>query len=307
MSKMAKFKTKINGFSQMGHIWGEGNKIALLFLHGGPGNPNRHKIRDCLLGLSNDFLLCAYDQRGTGGSYAACTKDGDLGIDHLIDDVIGWARELKRSHGAKKVIVVGESFGSYIGSKAIQKSPADFHAYVGYGQLASTRKTFLWQYRKLEQKLDGEKLRLLHTIPLQGEPTDEQYDVFHSLLYPSFEPKDYPSYKEREIVPFNKSGEYGYFERRGFRKGAKRLSRIYGNLTGLTLEDDANYEIPYYVFAGTEDFITPFELSKNYLLNEVSAPKKEFVEFKGAGHMLAFDNPGKFIGEIERLFLDLLH
>lgn len=306
MNEGIKFKAKINGFPQMGHIWGEGNEVALLFLHGGPGNPNRHKIRDNLLGLSKHFLLCAYDQRGTGGSYKAFMKDADLSIERLIDDVIGWARELKRSFGVNKVVVIGESFGSYLGSKAIQKSPADFSAYVGYGQLSSMRKTFLWQYHELEKKLKGESLKLLHAIPLDCEPSAEQYGVFYSLLYPSFEPKDYPSYEEREIIPFNKSGEYGYFERRGFKKGTKRLSKVYGNLTGLTLEDNANYEIPYYVFAGDEDFITPFELSKNYLLNEVKAPKKEFVEFKGAGHMLAFEQPEKFITEIERLFLNLL-
>lgn len=307
MSGEAKFKIKINGFPQMGHVWGEGNEVALLFLHGGPGNPNRHKIRDNLLGLSKHFLLCAYDQRGTGGSYKAFMKDADLSIDSLIDDVIGWARELKRSHGAKKVVVIGESFGSYLGSKAIRKSPSDFSAYVGYGQLSSMRKTFLWQYSELEKKLKGEKLKLLHTIPSNIEPSDRQYGVFCSLLYPAFEPKDYPSYEQREIIPFNKSGEYGHFERRGFKKGIKRLSKVYGSLMGLTLEDDPNFEIPYYVFAGDKDFITPFELSKNFLVNEVRAPKKGFVEFKGAGHMLAFEQPDGFVEEIERLFLDLRH
>lgn len=185
MNEGIKFKAKINEFPQMGHIWGEGNEVALLFLHGGPGNPNRHKIRDNLLGLSKHFLLCAYDQRGTGGSYKAFMKDADLSIERLIDDVIGWARELKRSHGAKKVVVIGESFGSYIGSKAIQKSPADFHAYVGYGQLSSMRKTFLWQYHELEKKLKGEKLRLLHAIPLDSEPSAAQYGFsIHCFTHP---------------------------------------------------------------------------------------------------------------------------
>ena len=304
-----KIRIKVNGVKQAGHVFGKQGKAALLFVHGGPGNPNRHKIIDKLSPLGEHTLVCAYDQRGTGGSYHPFMKDSAFRIDDFVTDIREWAEYLKSHYGVTAVILIGESWGSYIGSLAIKKYPTLFDAYVGYGQLVSMSRTLDAQYAALKKRLQGEKLKDFLTIapPKDGKfASEEDASLFHSLLYPAFEPEDYPSYEEREIIPFNKSGEYGYFERRGFKKGTRRLSKVYGNLTGLTLEDNANYEIPYYVFAGDEDFITPFELSKNYLLNEVKAPRKGFVEFKGAGHMLAFEQPDKFIVEIERLVLNLL-
>lgn len=59
-------KAKINGLGQIAHVFGIPNKTGLLFVHGGPGNPNRHKIKDKLSPLFDKFLVCAYDQRGTG-------------------------------------------------------------------------------------------------------------------------------------------------------------------------------------------------------------------------------------------------
>ena len=50
-------KTKINGLGQIAHVFGIPNKTGLLFVHGGPGNPNRHKIRGLLSCISKESRL----------------------------------------------------------------------------------------------------------------------------------------------------------------------------------------------------------------------------------------------------------
>ena len=127
-------KTKINGLGQIAHVFGIPNKTGLLFVHGGPGNPNRHKIKDKLSPLFDKFLVCAYDQRGTGGSYHAFPKKADYSIESYVEDILTWGRLIKRRYSLEKLILVGESWGSAISVLSLAKANGLFDAYLGYGQ-----------------------------------------------------------------------------------------------------------------------------------------------------------------------------
>lgn len=304
-----KVRIKINGIKQAGHLLGKKGKTALLFVHGGPGNPNRHKIVDKLSHLAKYFLLCAYDQRGTGGSYHPLMKDSAFSVDCFVGDIRGWAEYLKSHYQVQNVILIGESWGSYIGSLAVRKYPSLFYAYVGYGQLVNMTKTAMTQYALLKKKLQGEKLKDLETIapPKEGKfASDEDASLFYSLLYPAFEPEDYPSYKQREIIPFFKSKEYTIRDKLGWKYGVKRTNKALGEETGWRLDDDPRFGIPYYVFQGVNDFICPYDLAKNFLENQVKAPKKGFFSFEHSGHLPAFEEPELFIQRVLELFNDLL-
>ena len=65
-----KKKIIINGIKQRIHIVSENiSNPILLFLHGGPGVPNRHSILTQHKDLLDTFTIATWDQRGTGGSY----------------------------------------------------------------------------------------------------------------------------------------------------------------------------------------------------------------------------------------------
>lgn len=73
-----KEKVLLGGLKQIIHIWGtKQENPVVLFLHSGPGVPNRHGMAKNHMDLIDDFTIVAWDQRGTGGSYFGC--DPELG------------------------------------------------------------------------------------------------------------------------------------------------------------------------------------------------------------------------------------
>ena len=64
-----KERVLLGGVKQAIHIWGtKAENPVVLFLHGGPGVPNRHGMARNHMDLLDDFTIVAWDQRGTGGS-----------------------------------------------------------------------------------------------------------------------------------------------------------------------------------------------------------------------------------------------
>ena len=79
-----KCKVTLGGLPQKIHIRGDETKPVLLFLHGGPGVCNRHTVMTVHADLQKDFLVVAWDQRGSGGSYKGAAVE-TLTIDRLVD------------------------------------------------------------------------------------------------------------------------------------------------------------------------------------------------------------------------------
>ena len=290
-------KAKINGLGQIAHLFGIQNKTGLLFVHGGPGNPNRHKIREKLSPLFDKFLVAAYDQRGAGGSYHIFPKKGDYSIECYVEDILALGRLIKGRYSLERLILVGESWGSAISVLSLAKANGLFDAYLGYGQFVSSKESVLWQFEELSKRIDVAKAGLKK--PLNGTFEDkEQETLFHSLLYPAFEPKDYPSYKEREVIPFRKSSEYSLWAKRGWSKGLKLLEKLNLPLSSISLP--RHFDIPFFICQGKEDFITPYPVAKAYF-EDIKAPRKGFYPFS-CGHLPAFEKPGEFCELLIKLF-----
>ncbi len=304
----------INGVPQKIHLWGTSlNAPILLFLHGGPGNPFRHKIRKHLLPLTDSFILAAYDQRGTGGSYSPSITPYMLTLDNYVTDVIEWAEYLAKRFNQKGVYLVADSFGSYIGTIALHRREDLFLGYIGFGQVVNTKRTLLWQYQETlkkcqefhESKNVAELLRIGE--PKNGEfQTKDGREVFAQLVHPHLERPGTPSYKVREIRPFNRSLEYTHKDKVGWKKGFP-LSQ-----EGIGLWPNHDYDlepygyefhVPYYVFQGYHDYITPPFLVEEYM-KKVRAPKKKLLIYEHCGHEVAFESPERFMIDLRIRFPD---
>ena len=77
-----KARITLGGMKQAIHIWGtKQENPVVLFLHGGPGVPNRHGMAVSHMDLTDDFTIVAWDQRGTGGSYSfTVAEDTVIGV-----------------------------------------------------------------------------------------------------------------------------------------------------------------------------------------------------------------------------------
>ena len=120
------------------HIWSKSvQNPVLLFVHGGPGSPNRHHIANKLLPLSNRFTLVGYDERGCGDSRIPTTFP--LRIEDLANQLRGVILYVKSLFPAAPLFVVGESFGSALSLITLSTHSLPVDAYIGYGQVAERR------------------------------------------------------------------------------------------------------------------------------------------------------------------------
>jgi len=309
-----KLVVSINGFPQKIHIWGQDpTNSIILFVHGGPGNPFRHRIRKCLLPLTDRYIIAAYDQRGVGGSYRKMDPR-DLRPSDYVKDIECWAEWLSRRFDQKQVYLVGESWGSFIGSLAVAERPELFKGYIGYGQIVDMKASLTIQYHlALEAALkrgDEDKEKTLIGL---GEPSDGRFakknglDIFFPLMYQLLEDPDQPSFLKREIYPFYLSAEYSIKDKINWSKGKALLDAArpsWGiDMPSLPefLGPSPRFAIPYYVFQGRKDFITPWQQIPDYI-EKIEAPKKEAVFFEHSGHVSAFDEPQRFMDELRKRF-----
>ena len=102
-----KEKVLLGGLKQTIHIWGtKAENPVVLFLHGGPGIPNRYNILERHADLLPDFTLVAWDQRGTGGSYFGCVPES-LTLEQLIADGAELIDYLCQKLGKRKLFLLG--------------------------------------------------------------------------------------------------------------------------------------------------------------------------------------------------------
>jgi pimeloyl-ACP methyl ester carboxylesterase len=58
-----------------------------------------------------------------------------------------------------------------------------------------------------------------------------------------------------------------------------------------------DFAVPFFVFDGEFDTVTPADLAKRYV-DFIRAPHKEFVVIKGAGHSAVLTKPDEFLREL---------
>lgn len=309
-----KRKIEINGFPQKIHIWGtNSHNQIILFVHGGPGNPFRHHIREHFLPLTDSYTLAVYDERGAGGSYRKMDPH-DLRFQDYVKDIEAWAEWLCSRFDQKQVYLVGESWGSFIGTLALGERPELFKAYIGYGQVVDMQASLLIQYRLALEAArkygDKEKENLL--IGLK-EPTEEGFSdkkgigIFSSIMYELLKNPHEASYRKREVYPLYFSPEYSLKEKIDWSKGLALSSQAY-RLWGVEtasifdfLGPTPRFAMPYYVFQGHKDFITPWQQIPDYI-KRISAPEKGYLFFENSGHVSAFEEPDRFMDELRKRF-----
>ncbi|MBO7252724.1 MAG: alpha/beta hydrolase [Oscillospiraceae bacterium] len=174
----------LGGLKQTIHIWGsKPENPVLLFLHGGPGVPNRHGMAKNHMDLTDDFTIVAWDQRGTGGSYFGCDP-ASLTLDQLVSDCAQLIDYLCDTLNKKKLFLLGGSWGTELGTIVCQKHPEKIAGYIGYGQVVNgienENVSYAFALEKAKAAGNAEDVAELERI---GPPVDGQYKpVFEGLM-----------------------------------------------------------------------------------------------------------------------------
>jgi len=277
----------------------------LIFVHGGPGCSEIPYVRKYQQDLEQHFTVVHYDQRGSGKSYHFSEDYSNLTTDVLVDDLLALRNYVTEELGQEKVILIGHSFGTYIGMKAAAKAPTQFHAYIGIGQMANTLQSELesleYTYEQAKQAGNAEdvkKLELIHSSIEQGKELVprillQKYGGAARLIH---ENRDY-------ILGFLFNPEYNGMDMIRFYSGMISSQDILlKEAFDQNLPDIVDHlEIPTYFVTGKYDYMTTANAARDYF-DVLDAPIKDFIVFNESAHYPQFEEKEKFVQWLQELF-----
>jgi len=318
MSKLPidrKERPRLGGIPQTIHIWGTRREDpVLLVLHGGPGVPNRHSIAKNHLDLARDFLLVAWDQRGTGGSYFGCDP-ATLTLEQLISDCGELLDYLRETLGKERIFLLGGSWGTELGTFVCRRFPEKVAGYIGYGQVVNgvknEERSYAYVLAQAQAAGDREAVADLERV---GPPVDGQYrPVFQGLMtqrkwlakYGGHNVKR-TGYFKGTVVPILTSPELSLRDKYGTAKGyALCLSHMWPTIVHYDfLEGGCEFAVPYYIFQGRMDNTTPSGLIQDYY-DAIQAPDKDLVWFEHSAHGPLGEEPERFKACLREKFLTI--
>ena len=310
----------IGGIEQYMQIRGEDrNNPIILWLHGGPGFPLTYLNYYYQTDLENDYTIVSWEQRGCGRTYYRNESVDIINIEQMIadtDEIIDYLRE---RFGQKKIIIIGQSWGTVLGMNYINIHPEKVAAYVGVGQVTNFKQGKIYAAecaRKkaidsgndkdadllgygIEQltttdsieKLDTKSLEKMIAVSMKYLKCDGEMSgieqIFSAITSPEMLWDDakwflYASNTQNIISSQNSLVEYMYFR--------------------FDIRDFANqYNIPICFVQGDSDWITPTDMVADYF-QTITLEQKEIIIIKNAGHTPFLDNPEQFC-EVVKNFL----
>ena len=269
------------------------NNPVVLFLHGGPGTPDRAQTMHYQYPLADNFTLVAFDQLGAGLAYDK--KKPDITKEKAIEDIHNVVAYLKERFNKEKVIFVGHSFGTQLSIWYLQQYSSDVQVFVGIGLAVENVEgesiSYEWCLEQAKLKNDKASIRTLEKI---GHPVDSKYKSSNDLI------------KERNVL--NKMGgfiheggkpywqyllthdvpmilrEYGLCGAIKYIKGLNSsLNTSLAAINPAFMNTAKSIDIPVYLTLGKYDHVCAAELGIRWY-NQVEAPEKKLIIFEHSGH-----------------------
>ena len=286
------------------------HKTVVLHLHGGPGSSAAnftHALRPYW-----DFgHVVYYDQRGAGRTQKKNkSKPEDLTIEILIADLKEAVRYVKQKYETDRVVLMGQSWGTILGTRYALAYPEDIVGYIGTGHCVDTRREMKIIYDKLKAAAEA-----------KGHQGDIQKILrLQNLPHMDVEDKNYVKSEARFFFLRTKYGltlKTGSLLKLLFKSPIFKLSDLLlmikapkTNLklmkwqTDYSVWDTTEYAVPVFYVLGEDDWQTPSTLAAEYF-EKINAPQKKLYWIKNAGHATDVDNPADFYEAVRDILAQL--
>jgi pimeloyl-ACP methyl ester carboxylesterase len=300
-------KVKLGGVDQWLIIRGQNvDNPVLLFLSGGPGSSEVGRVLRFNQELEKHFVVVIWEQRGCAKSYPSLNPKSALTVDQYTSDVIELTNTLRERFDENKIYLVGHSWGTLIGTRAVQARPELFHAYIGTAQMVDVLETDQIIYQMmLEHSRQTGDTQFGQTLEKQGEPPyfgkspiwpystlfRREYEVFEAANI-----KDEEFRRDGDLMFLMlKQPEYGWLDRLYYILSLKdTFNVVYPQLQDFDFRLDATkLDLPVYLIQGRHDMNDPFQLPEEYF-NLLEAPHKQMYFFEDSGHGMIWEEADKF-------------
>jgi len=276
---------------------------VIVYVHGGPGYVSMPMSWWSTRGWEEYFTVVQFDQRGAGKTYLLNDPEKvrpTLTEERMIRDVeevIEWAR---KTFDKKQVILLGHSYGSFLGLEIAQRHPEWLSSYIGVGQavnvLEGERRG--WRFAMDEASLDNndEAIRALEGIAPYAEAgkpvTIEQLYVQRKWLTYYGGAMAYRKDTQTESALSKLSPDYTPEEIGHIWDGNAWSTPVLLPLLMNERPAPRKLKVPLVLFLGRYDRNVNSEVAAEWF-EKVKAPRKEIVWFEHSAHLLITEEPGK--------------
>ncbi len=276
-------------------------KPVLLFLHGGPGDPEFTFIKKFAPELQKYFVLVHWDQRGAGKSFSSDLDPKTMNVKQLTSDGNELVEYLKNRFKRQKVYLMGHSWGTVLGMNMIKEHPENFFAYMGIGQVANILKGEKISQRFVIDRLneDGNK-RAAEKIENYNLDEMDAEEFIKYLFYQRKFVRKYGGAMRnikigKAILSSLFAREYTVGEKINIVKGEKfSIKNLWGEIMENNLDEQIlEVGVPVYIFQGKYDYQTPYKVAREYY-EKLKAPEKEFFTFENSAHCPLFEENKTF-------------
>jgi pimeloyl-ACP methyl ester carboxylesterase len=271
------------------------SKPVVLFLHGGPGIPLMPLAHAFQRPLERDFVVVQWDRRGAGKTFATERAPRDLRFSRELTDAGELVEVLQRRFGRRPVIIVGHSWGAYLGAALTRTRPDLVRAFVGVGIPGCTASERIalqtaWARREALAAGDRELVEKIDT----GRPWDRQAALFR------FGGAIAGASGARVLRAVNmEAPEYRRSDVSAIADGAAfSLSHMVDDGPRALLTAPAVYlPRPVWLFTGRLDQQVPAACSEQFYQG-LRAPVKRMVWFEHSAHHPFLEEPERFRDEL---------
>ena len=278
---------------------------VLLYLAGGPGGTDLGAMR-ADTGLERNFVVVTWDQRGTGKSYSALEPIKSLTLEKMVTDTLEVTNYLRDRFNEEKIYLVGNSWGTILGTLAVKERPDLFHAYVGTGQMVSPAETDTMFYEDtIEWAERTGRETLAKRLKRIGPPPYKDILDYEPAISHEHDWNPYPGLDSSKELPFNTFvPENSFMDRVNAMRGFFDVfSTLYPQIQRIDLRRDAvSLNVPVYIMIGKYE-ARGREIPTKEWFELLTAPIKELIVFENSGHRPNFEEPVKF-GQLMKIVAD---
>lgn len=286
---------------------------VMLFIHGGPGDAMITRAWAFQRPWEDYFTVVQWDQRGGGKNALADTGAAMVATFSVARDIAD-AEELvallRQRFGKQKIVIVGHSFGTVIGTQLVARHPDWVSVYVGIGQAAPNGEAMLYNDVLSLARTAKNDTAVAQLDSIAGYPNVPAAALARDVAVLRrwsrffgggwYGDRDWAAYSGvQQLGP-----EYTDAELRAF--GAAE-----GRVTAQVLRTDffqqdaklpRHFDVPVVFMMGRHDLHTPYSAAKRYF-DSISAPSKEYVTFENSAHVPFLEEPGRFFEALMRYVL----
>lgn len=284
---------------------------VLLYLHGGPGSFESLFAYELDEQWGSMFTHVHWDQRGAGKTLRRNKKNGlPESIDQMLNDLHGIVQHLKQKYHIEKIVILGHSWGSLLGSLFSLRHPENVLCYIGTGQVISMMENEREAYRQIQDMAtkDGNRKHLEQLRRLGNYPPDDPEELLKLLPKVRKVQEAYDngagsgSGLGELIKTLRRSPSFQWGDIVSFMRIMKVNRSLHLQLFPFQLDEyTPNYLVPVHYILGEVDTTAPMSLGKAYY-DTIEAPAKTFTVIPQAGHNLMYEKPDAFTSALRSIW-----